>query len=93
MKRLAIAFVLCLSVSGCGGKKNAPPAEEEDEVGCDSNSDCESGWQCLDHECVDTSSKAIYTHPSNAVTPEKVKREVERRQEEHTKRVDESLGL
>ena len=93
MKRLAMVLALGFAVSACSGKKAPESEPEEDEVECQTNSDCEGNLQCLGNECVDTSSKAIYSNPSNAVTPEKVKREVELRQRAHTEQVDKSLDL
>ena len=94
MKRLGIALLLGSLLVACGAKKTAePPPAGDDEPECETSADCEGNWQCLGGECVDTSSRAIYTDPSNAVTPEKVKREVEKRQRQHTEQVDKSLDL
>jgi hypothetical protein len=102
MKRLALAALAVLLMMGCGGKKAPPPEDaetaetaetDEREAECDVDGDCGHNEMCIDGDCVSANSKAIYTRPSNAVTPEKVKHEVEKRTQAHEKRVDESLDL
>jgi len=89
----ATALVLTLSV-GCGKKKNAVQsgtADDEEELACEANSDCEAGWICLDGECANSASGAVYTDPAHSVTPDKVKREVNKISENAQKRADKIL--
>lgn len=77
---------------GCGKDKQAKASEEDEEVlVCEETADCEDGWVCLDGECANSASGAIYTDPANAVTPDKVKREIENIQKNAQKRNDEIL--
>lgn len=81
-----------LTVGACGGDKKA--ADEDDEAAaCETDDDCEQGFMCMDSECTDTSSKAIYSGKSNNITPAKVKREVEKRGKVHTDNVDKALDM
>ncbi len=93
-KRMRTAFgvtLLCLlSLAACGKDKKTE-AQASDVQSCESNDDCEAGWVCLDSECADTSSGAAYTAPGSAVTPDKVRNEVQRIQEQAQKRNDELL--
>ncbi len=88
-------FLACmtLAILACGGDKKADTSGDEKTVECESNADCEDGLVCLDSECADPSVKAHFTDPSRAVTPQKVKREVDKRTEEHRKRIDKSLDI
>ncbi len=88
--RSLILAVLALSAASCGKDKKQEP-QKTDTATCSSNEDCEAGWLCLDGECADTSAGAVYADPSSAVTPDKVRSEVERVQEQRQKRNDELL--
>jgi hypothetical protein len=44
---------------------------------CRKSSDCDDGWVCLARVCADPRGSAIYTDPAHAVTPDKVRDEVE----------------
>ncbi len=92
-KPLSLLLGAALVMVACGKDKPSPtpPAEETESLACDSNSDCERGWACLDGECANTAAGAIYTDPSSAVTPAKVKSEIERIQENSQKRADDIL--
>lgn len=85
-----LALALGASALGCGKDKKVEPAEAE-PLACESNQDCEAGWVCLDGECASAASGAIYTDPANAVTPDKVRGEIEKIQENSQKRADEIL--
>ena len=87
---LALAFGASATALGCGKDKKAEPTEAE-PLTCESNQDCEAGWVCLDGECASAASGAIYTDPANAVTPDKVRGEIEKIQENSQKRADEIL--
>ncbi|MCP4447553.1 MAG: hypothetical protein GY811_19765 [Myxococcales bacterium] len=98
MARLSIPLValvvgLCVSISGCGKNKEADNAGEDEssDLTCESNSDCEPGWVCLEEECANAASGAIYTDTTNAVTPDKVRGQIEKIQEDSNKRADEVL--
>ncbi len=85
-------IAMLLLSAGCGDSKkseNASPAEEQ--LVCEGNDDCEEGWVCLDGECANAASGAIYTDPSNAVTPDKVKAQVDKINANAQKRADEIL--
>ena len=91
---LILLLALAAAVPACGkSKKPAEQAEEGDESArvCESNDDCEAGWVCLDGECANSASGAIYTDPGNAVTPDKVRGEVERIQQQAQERADKIL--
>ena len=61
-------------MGGCGDKKAEPGAKANEAAACTQNSDCDRGMVCLAGECADP---RINKMPSNPVTPDKVKREVE----------------
>lgn len=91
-RAVAILMVASASFAACGkDKKSSPSSEEADSLVCESNSDCEQGWVCLDGECANTAAGAAYTDPATAVTADKVKNEVEKVQENAQKRNDELL--
>ncbi len=86
---LSLTLAVGLAV-GCGkGKKNTK--SEEASLVCESDDECEAGWVCLDGECANAASGAIYTDPANSVTPDKVKGQIEKIQENSQKRADEIL--
>ena len=106
MIRLMLSLALCFAALGCGDKKEktqtAPeasqPAAGQPEATkkgppCKSNADCNSGWFCLDGECASAKSKTVYTDPARAVTPDKVKRELERVNRKREADIDKSLDL
>ena len=70
---LALALLAPLGLGGCH-KEPPPPAEPKP---CHSNDDCTAPQICLAYECTDPRPGAIYTDPGNAVTPDKVKKDVE----------------
>lgn len=95
MRRVAIALLFVASAAGCHRfKKNAAadddagPAAGATTLACQATADCPSGWVCMAQRCTDPRSKAIYTDPANAVTPGKVRKEVEQ-QLEHREQVEE----
>jgi hypothetical protein len=94
MRRLSL-LVLCLGVLtfgllGCSDKKK-PAAEEPEVATCETNADCAQGEVCLANECASAAPGAIYTNPSTAVTPAKVKSHVEQVNEKAQKRADDLL--
>jgi hypothetical protein len=89
VKSLVLVLAVALSLVGCTKKKAAPsPAEA---ASCTSAADCSDGMVCLAGACTKSSSGAIYTDPSNAVTPDKVKRDFEQRGAQHAEDVDKAL--
>ena len=88
MRTSMLLVLAMLFAVGCGDdKKKAAPQP----TSCTSNEDCLRDWLCMDEACVDPDSKAIYTDPQNAVTPEKVKRELQRIGDERQKKHDQLL--
>ena len=89
---LALSLVLCTGLGACGkDKKDSNAVDENEATVCESSDDCESGWVCLDGECASAGSGAIYADPASAVTPDKVKNEVDRINEKSQQRADEIL--
>jgi len=103
MARVVVVLSLVMALSSLACKRHHARAPEDDEQAapaagatgsqaagtvCRSNAQCANGWACLDNKCVDPSSAALYTHPSNAVTPDKVKREVEHQVQVHQQQLD-----
>lgn len=91
-------LALALGCAACGGDKK-PASESNDSekpaaaATCDTDDDCGQGLTCLGGECTDTSAKALYDRDStNAVTPEKVQREVDKRSQQHVDRANEALN-
>ena len=82
---------LSTSLSACGKDKKASSGDDAETLVCESNDDCEEGWACLDGACANAASGAIYTDTANAVTPDKMKGQVEKIQENSQKRADEIL--
>jgi len=104
MRRLGFAAALALLLAvGCGGKKkddekppeqaaeSSEPADEEPE--CEVDDDCRANELCLDGECTSTARGGVYTNPRRAVTPEKVKREVEKRMQQGQDRIDRGMNM
>jgi hypothetical protein len=93
---LALAFGV-----GCGGKKSeekkAPDESAESdeamegEPECEVDSDCSPTYVCLGGECTSTSHGSFYSNPRRAVSPGKVKREVEKRLQNSQDRRDDRL--
>jgi len=88
----SLSLLLLLSLSACRGRKKSeaepkPPAP----AACAANADCPEHWVCLASRCTDPGSTAIYSDPSNAVTPEKVEREVEQVGEKHQRDIDQAV--
>ena len=91
---LAIAIVSMLggTTSGCRGeKKNNRVVADAVAKPCASNRDCEDGWACLAAHCYDTRKSAIFTHPEQMVTPDRVRDEVEHQQDQHLRRIEKDL--
>lgn len=86
---IAIAFTLCLASCGKNDKEAEP--QEEAVSSCESTADCDKGMVCLAGECASTSGSALYTDPASAVTPDKVRKEIEAIGAKRQKRHDELL--
>jgi hypothetical protein len=65
-----------------GTSSSAPDAS----LACSSKDDCPTAWVCLAGRCADPSTAAWVEHPSNAVTPQKVKEDVEQKLQEEQAR-------
>ena len=80
-----LLLLALLALAGC--PKSAPEATAGPKA-CASSTDCPSGWVCLAKTCAHAAPGAIYTDTSNAVTPDKVKREVEQQLQAHDDKMD-----
>ncbi len=71
-------LVLCLPACRDSTQSAPGPAEQAPSpVSCSGNADCAENWICLAGKCTNPSEGAIYSDPSNAITPDKVEREME----------------
>ncbi len=91
MKRLAAVALAALLAASSACHKSKPADTSSKPKPCAADSDCAQGWVCLAHACADPRASAVYTHPSNAVTPEKVKQQVEQVGAEHEADIDKRL--
>jgi hypothetical protein len=85
---MKVVLVALACIAACNGK----PKATKDPKSCRSNEECSPGWVCLAYECADPRAKAIYTAPSNAVTPDKVRRQLEETQKQREAKTDQVLG-
>ncbi|MSP60841.1 MAG: hypothetical protein EXR72_10960 [Myxococcales bacterium] len=83
MNKLLLALLL-----GLAGCPKSPSAEVAGPKECASNIDCPRGWVCLAKKCANATHGAIFTDTSNAVTPGKVKDEVEQQLKAHDDKMD-----
>jgi hypothetical protein len=84
MRTLLLALLL---VCACGkSKPSAAPPER-----CEADRDCPEGWRCLAEKCANPAAGAIYTDPGHAVTPDKVRDQVQKTSDEHEKNVDDTV--
>jgi hypothetical protein len=83
-------LILALALAACGGKKQAEP--DEADVACESSDDCGDGDVCRKGECVEAPERELRRR-TNTVTPQSVKRDVERIQKQHARDVDRSLEI
>jgi hypothetical protein len=84
-------LVLCLPACRDSRQGAPEPAAEPAPaaaVSCGGNSDCPETWICLAGKCTDPSEGAIYSDPSNAVTPDKVEREMEQLGQQRDQDID-----
>ena len=89
MRPILIPALCLLLAHGCSSKKEAE--EQEQATSCESSSDCEAGQVCLDGACASAAPGAVYTDTDTAVTPDKVKSEVDRLNEKAEQRANEIL--
>jgi hypothetical protein len=82
----ALLAVLLCSACPASRAHDATPAKS-----CASNQDCDNGWACLAGRCADTRKSAVFTHPEQMVTADKVRQEVEHQQEQHMRRMEKDL--
>ncbi len=95
-RTLLLFLSLSVGVVGCKGKTSKQETLVEEDDGhreCETNDDCDNNWVCLAGECTDASSKAIYTDPKHAVTPEKMFDHLQEAAENSAHRADEALGM
>ena len=88
---LVVLVVLLGVTAGCRGEKNRVVVSETVAKPCASNRDCEDGWACLSARCYDTRKSAVFTHPEQMVTPERVRDEVLHQQDQHLRRIEKDL--
>jgi hypothetical protein len=93
--RLIVAIAAASSLAGltvgCRGEKNHVVSDTVAAKPCASNRDCDDGWACLAARCYDTRKSAIFTHPEQMVTPDRVRDEVEHQQNQHLRRIEKDL--
>lgn len=87
MRSLLLALALLLAAA-CSGK-----TERQQPIACTEDKDCPKGWVCLGEECADPSTKAVYTAPETAVTPAKVRDDVEQTSDRSRERVDQAMDM
>jgi hypothetical protein len=90
--RTVLAGLLSLSAlaslpAGCKGK--TPPSAPKS---CQKDTDCPDPLICLAGACADPRESAIYTNPSQAVTPQKVKQQVEQTNQQIEDKLDKIQG-
>jgi hypothetical protein len=88
---MGLSLSVSLAVSACKGKPEPAAEPPPPPASCATASDCPEHWVCLGGRCTDPSSTAIYSDPSNAVTPDKVEREVEQAGQKHEQDVDRAV--
>jgi hypothetical protein len=88
------ALVIVLALAGCHRKKiPAPAPAPSPSTACASNQDCDDGWACLARRCADARKVGAFTHSEQAVTPEKVRLELEQRQDQHMRQIDKAAEM
>lgn len=83
-----VVLLVALGAIAC---RRVNPHEAPTLKACTSNRDCDDGWACLAQRCYDTRKSAIFTHPEQQVTPDRVRQEVEHQQEQHLQRIEKDL--
>lgn len=79
-----------LAFGACSDDKKNSEATQEAAT-CESNADCQQGEVCLAKVCASAAPGAIYTDPSSAVTPDKVKAQMDMVNKAAEERVDKIL--
>ena len=98
---MALALFL---LPACGKEEKAAPAptpaseapepRPDRKVACKSIDDCRTGQVSLDGRCLSANStKTVFTDRKNAVTPERVKRELEKQTKIRQKQLDRGLDM
>jgi hypothetical protein len=87
---VAVTATLVVASAGCPRKK-AGDAPVSVPKSCASNQDCDDGWACLAARCYDTRKSAVFNHPEQMVTPDRVRQEVEHQQDQHLRRMEKDL--
>jgi hypothetical protein len=88
VRSLALSLLVLGLLPACNDKPSGAAAQPES---CESDSDCKDGWTCLAQACADPRSGGIYSDPTTAVTPDKVKKEIELRTQQHAADNEKSL--
>jgi len=86
----SLLLVLVVSSLACGKKKPAAENQKPPET-CAEDKDCPQGWKCLAQKCANPAAGAVYTDPGHAVTPDKVRDQVQETNEQHEQNVDNAV--
>ena len=93
-------LAMVLLGAGCGKKSSGSPSDgapaattEPAEPECENDDDCRRGKVCYLERCVDTSSQRDLLRHKGAVTPAKIRREVEKQTEVRQKQLDRGLDM
>ena len=95
--RVLLPAALAIALAACSDDEAEAPAEPQAEVEetrpaeCTTDQDCEAQMVCLAGACTKAAAGAIYTDPSNAVTPDKVQGDLEQRGAQHGENIDKAL--
>lgn len=85
------ALAIAIAMTSCGKSNKEAQPQEEEVSSCESTADCGESMVCLDGECASTKGGAIYTDTKNAITPDKVRKEIEAIGDKRQQRYDELL--
>ena len=83
--RVTLVVLIAMATFACSNKSSSSDQSAE----CETADDCRRGWKCANGNCV----KPTYTKPRTAVTPDKVKRELEQVNKDYEKKVDKALDM
>jgi hypothetical protein len=89
MRISAIVLGVGLVLAGACGK--SAPAGKPIPERCEADGECPERWRCLAHKCTDPSLGAHFTDPEHALTPERMKQQVDQTNEAHEKDVDKKV--
>jgi len=102
MKPLVLMMWLLAAVllgPGCGKKHSSEPpsdaraADLPPGAECESDDQCPRGETCFMEKCVDEKSRVDMLRQRGNMTPDKVRREVEKQTEQYQKQLDRGLDM